>query len=86
MEPTYVCKSIKLIACPDPVSSDLTLYSMCFESGSGSTIIVPDLGSCTLLAPGFGMGKKSGSASGMNNLVYIAESFKQFFGIKMFKI
>ncbi len=37
------------------------------------------------LTPGSGMGKKSGSGSGMYNPDHISESLEPFFGVKIFK-
>jgi hypothetical protein len=45
----------------------------------------PDPGSNAFLTPGSGMGKKSGSGSGMNNPDHISESLKHFFGVKILK-
>jgi hypothetical protein len=43
-----------------------------------------DPGSGAFLIPGSGMGKKSGSGSGMNNPDHISESLETMFGLKYF--
>ncbi len=42
-----------------------------------------DPGSGASLTPGFGMSKKSGSGSGMNNPVHISESLETIFWVKI---
>jgi hypothetical protein len=42
----------------------------------------PDPGSYAFLTPGSGIGKKSGSGSGMNNPDHISESLETIFGLK----
>ena len=50
---------------------------------AGITTSVADPGSDAFLTPGSGMGKKSGSGSGMNNSDHISKSGRnQFFGLK----
>jgi hypothetical protein len=46
---------------------------------------VPDQGSGAFLTPESGMGKKSGSGSGMNNPDHISECFETIFRIKILK-
>ncbi len=46
---------------------------------------VADLGSDVCLTPGSGMGKKSGSGSGMNNPDHISDSFETIFWVKILK-
>jgi hypothetical protein len=43
-------------------------------------------GSGAFLTPGSGMGKKSGSGSGMNNPDYISESLETIFWVKILKV
>jgi hypothetical protein len=45
-------------------------------------VSVADPGSDAFLTPGSGMGKKSGSGSGMNNPDHISESLETIFGLK----
>ncbi len=45
----------------------------------------PDLGSSAFYAPGSGMGKKSGSGSGINNPDHISESLETIFWTKILK-
>jgi hypothetical protein len=46
---------------------------------------IPDLGSGAFLTPGFGMGKKSESGSGVNNPDHISESLEAIFWVKILK-
>ncbi len=50
-----------------------------------SSVANPDPGSVAFLTPGSGMGKKSGSGSGMNNPDHISESLETMFWIKILK-
>jgi hypothetical protein len=55
--------------------------------GSGTSFADPNLESDAFLTPRSGMGKKSGSGSGMNNPDHISDSFKTIFGgLKYFKL
>jgi hypothetical protein len=45
----------------------------------------PEQGSGAFLTPGSGMGKKSGSGSGMNNPVNISKSLETIFWVKILK-
>jgi hypothetical protein len=49
-----------------------TITNQCCGSGSGA-----------FLTPGSGMGKKSGSGSGMNNQDHISESLETIFWVKI---
>jgi hypothetical protein len=49
-----------------------------------STIVNPVLWIRDPLEPGFGMGKKSRSGSGMNRIIF-TRAWKQFFGLKILK-
>jgi hypothetical protein len=46
---------------------------------------VADPGSSAFLTPASGMGKKSGSGSGMNNTDHIPESLETVFWVKILK-
>jgi hypothetical protein len=46
----------------------------------------PDSGSGAFLTPESGMGKKSGSGSGMNNPDHISESLETIIWVKILKI
>ncbi len=48
-------------------------------------IRIRDSGSGTFLSPGSGMGKKSGSVSGMNDQNHISESLETLFWVKILK-
>jgi hypothetical protein len=48
-----------------------------------TSVADPDPGSSTFLTPRSGMGKKSGSGSGMNNLDHISESLETIFWVKI---
>jgi hypothetical protein len=50
-----------------------------------ASVADPDSGSDVFLIPGSGMGKKSGSGSGMNNRDPISESLETSFGVKILK-
>jgi hypothetical protein len=49
------------------------LYAL-LKSINETSVADPDPGPCAFLTPGSGMGKKSGSGSGMNNPDHISES------------
>ncbi len=48
-------------------------------------VSVADPESCVFLTPGSGMGKKSGSVSGMNNPDHISENLETIFWVKILK-
>jgi hypothetical protein len=50
-----------------------------------TSVADPDAGSGAFLTPGSGMGKKSGSGSGINNRDHISESLETIFGVKIIK-
>ncbi len=50
-----------------------------------TSVADPDPGSSAFLTPGSGMGKKSGSGSGMNNPDHISESLETIFWVKVLK-
>jgi hypothetical protein len=50
-----------------------------------SVLLIRDRGSSAFLTAGIGMGKKSGSGSGMNNQDHISWSLENIFWVKIFK-
>jgi hypothetical protein len=62
-----------------PLSSSVTVTVLI------CSVADPDLGSGAFLTPGSGMGKKSGSGSGMNLLNHISESLETIFWVNVLK-
>jgi hypothetical protein len=58
---------------------EFLLIIKCCGTGSG----IQDPGSGAFLIPGSGMGKKSGSGSGMNNPDHISDSLETIFWVKI---
>jgi hypothetical protein len=57
-----------------------------YEQKSTIQCSVANLGSYAFLTPGSGIGKKSGSGSGMNNPNHIFESLETIFWFKILKL